>query len=246
MGWKSRTLKALPPPLAQLAAQLRARLPNAYAVTSYSQEGEDLILRRIFSERSTGFYVDVGAHHPRRFSNTHTFYRAGWRGINIEPNPDAQRLFATQRPRDVNLQLGVADRPGSLTYYVFDEPALNTFDAELMRWRLANTPYKVIGNREVAVERLDAILERHLPAAQQIDFLSIDVEGLDFAVLASNDWQRYRPHCVLIEVLAVSIEDAMRGDAYSYLRERGYELFAKTYNTLVFRDGRAAGDGASR
>lgn len=37
---------------------------------SWSQEGEDLILRRIFENKNTGFYVDVGAHHPKRFSNT--------------------------------------------------------------------------------------------------------------------------------------------------------------------------------
>src|SRR5215207_3271493 len=101
---------------------------DRYAVSSYAQEGEDLVLRRLFEERTTGFFVDVGAHHPRRFSNTYLFYRAGWRGINVEPNPDLTPLFARERPRDVTLQLGVSDVPGMLTYFRFNDGALNTFD----------------------------------------------------------------------------------------------------------------------
>ena len=66
-----------------LVSRLRqALLPHA--VLSYSQEGEDLILQRIFATRERGFYVDVGAHHPQRFSNTYKFYRGGWRGINAQ------------------------------------------------------------------------------------------------------------------------------------------------------------------
>ena len=53
----------------------------------YSQEGEDMILGKIFSGQKHGFYVDVGAHHPLRFSNTYLFYLKGWRGINIDAMP---------------------------------------------------------------------------------------------------------------------------------------------------------------
>jgi FkbM family methyltransferase len=240
MRWTSRMLLALPSPLARLAAQLRARLPNAYAVKSYSQEGEDLILQRIFGERATGFYVDVGAHHPQRFSNTHTFYRAGWRGINIEPNPQAHGLFASMRPRDINLQLGVAGQSGRLTYHEFDDGALNTFDATLAQWRVANTPYRLLRTIEIPVERLEQILARHLPAGQRIDFLSVDAEGFDLAVLQSNDWLQYRPEWVLVEALDTSLEQALHGDVHTFLSKQGYELLAKTFNTLMFRD-RTAG-----
>ena len=65
---------------------------DLYAIKCYSQEGEDMILRRIFEEKN-GFYVDVGAHHPRRFSNTYYFYKQGWTGISIEPNPQAAKAF---------------------------------------------------------------------------------------------------------------------------------------------------------
>ena len=51
---------------------------------SYSQEGEDMVLKRIFDKQTKGFYIDVGAHHPKRFSNTYNFYLKGWKGINID------------------------------------------------------------------------------------------------------------------------------------------------------------------
>jgi hypothetical protein len=59
----------------------------------YSQEGEDLIASRLFPNQSTGFYVDIGAHHPTRFSNTYLLYTKGWRGINIDPLPGSKELF---------------------------------------------------------------------------------------------------------------------------------------------------------
>jgi FkbM family methyltransferase len=215
---------------------LRSKFLDVYAIRSYSQEGEDMILRRIFDGRPHGFYVDVGAHHPRRFSNTFFFYRRGWSGINIEPNPDGMREFRAERTRDINLQLGVSDRPGKLTYYLFDEPALNTFDGELVAQRLDTTPYKVIAKQEIAVERLDAILGQYMTVERKISFLTVDVEGLDLSVLMSNDWDRFRPECVLAEALSTSLETAMQGDLCAFMQDRQYELFAKTYNTLVFRD----------
>jgi hypothetical protein len=89
---------------------------------------------------------------------------------------------------------------------------------------------------DIPVERLDHILGKHLPLDIEIDFLSIDVEGLDFAVLKSNDWQLFRPKCVLVEALETSLEDAMHGDIFLFMKNQGYELFAKTYNTLIFRE----------
>jgi FkbM family methyltransferase len=244
------TLKAiankLPSWLKQPLLRVRARLFDTYSVKSYSQEGEDLILRRIFDKQASGFYVDVGAHHPRRFSNTCNFYRCGWTGINIDPNPDAMRAFRTDRSRDINIQCGVADHPGNLTYYRFDEAALNTFDAGVVKSRLANTPFKLMGSIEVRVERLATILERYLPANQAIDFLTIDAEGMDLQVLKSNDWQRYRPRCVLVESLGVSLEDALRGEIFLFMKNQGYELFAKTFNTLVFRECTGGGVGHGR
>jgi FkbM family methyltransferase len=230
------------PRLSRLSSSIKRRLGpllgrvfDLYAQRSYSQEGEDMILRRVFEGQASGFYVDVGAHHPQRFSNTNFFYRRGWSGINIEPNPDAARIFRSSRHRDINLQLGVSNEPGTLKYFVFDESALNTFDESMVASRLAHTPYRLVGTIDVRVETLDSILSRHVPAGRVIDFLSIDVEGLDFAVLKSNDWQQFRPRVVLVEALGSSLQKQQDGEVARFMAGVGYELVAKTFNTLFFR-----------
>jgi FkbM family methyltransferase len=225
----------LPVPLNSILIKLRNILVDQYAIKSYSQEGEDMILSRIFEGKRQGFYVDVGAHHPRRFSNTFLFYKRGWSGINVEPNPDAIRIFNSERPRDINLHCGVAESESALKYYYFSDSALNTFDKDVVKSRLENTPYKLVKTEEIAVTRLDHILKMHLPPETEIDFLSIDVEGFDLSVLKSNDWNLYRPTCVLAEVLNSTLEQAVNSEIAQFMRSNGYSVFARTYNTLIFR-----------
>jgi hypothetical protein len=96
---------------------------------SYAQEGEVLILARILGsmKTTTGFFVDIGAHHPVRFSNTFYFYRRGWSGINVDALPGTRKLFRRMRPRDTTIECGVGLEESKLKYFSFNEPALNTF-----------------------------------------------------------------------------------------------------------------------
>lgn len=207
-----------------------------HGAISYSQEGEDMVLRRIFEGKKSGFYIDVGAHHPIRFSNTYYFYKLGWCGINIEPNPDAGVLFKSVRRRDIHLQLGVSESSGELTYYQFNEPALNTFDGNSVQASLEKKRWQLKTTCQVTVERLDRILNVYLPHGTPIDFLSVDVEGLDLAVLRSNDWERYRPKCVLVEIVRSSLEEIMDNPVYGFMTKHQYILYAKTCNTALFLD----------
>lgn len=207
----------------------------SYHNLSFSQEGEDMILRRFFDRKEKGFYVDVGAHHPQRFSNTYFFYLKGWRGINIDPIPGRMKLFDRLRHRDINLEIGISDAKKSLVYYIFNEQALNTFSKELAEQRKA--PYKVIQKQRVETYPLAEVLDRYLPLNQKIDFLSVDVEGLDIEVLKSNNWAKYRPHIILIEALGMaSLEESMNSEISLFLKQQGYRLIAKAKNTLFFED----------
>src|SRR5438552_10905195 len=118
---------------------------------SFSQEGEDLLADEFLGRPPTGFYVDVGALHPVRFSNTYLFYRRGWSGVNIEPSPGASEAFRRVRPRDVTLDVGVSDRPGAMVLYVMNDPALNTFARDRVASVEATTSYRCVGIVEVAV-----------------------------------------------------------------------------------------------
>jgi hypothetical protein len=99
--------------------------------TSYSQEGEDILLSRIFKNKKNGFYIDIGAHHPVRFSNTRFFYKRGWKGINIDACPGSMKAFNLLRRRDINLEIAVGSSGKSPVYHAFEEKALNTFDSAM-------------------------------------------------------------------------------------------------------------------
>lgn len=214
---------------------------HAEAARHYSQEGEDIILGRIFEGRHSGSFIDIGAHHPRRFSNTCLFYLRGWSGMNIEPNPDAIQLFRVERPRDINVQSGVSDVAGELNYCMFDEPALNTFDTDLAADRERTTPFRMTGRQRIDVQRLDILLDRYWPEGRPIDFMSIDVEGFDLKVAQSNDWNRYRPSYVLVECLGSDMERLAEEPMHHFLSRQDYTLYAKTVNTFIYRDRRTTG-----
>ena len=203
--------------------------------TYYSQEGEDIILKRVFENKNKGFFVDIGAHHPIRFSNTYLFYKEGWTGINIDAMPGSMEEFNSVRPKDINLELAVSDNKQLLTYHVFNETALNTFSPEEAKKKDGLRDYKIIQRIEMETLPLSEILDKYLPIDTEIDFLTIDVEGLDFAVLRSSNWEKYRPNMILIESLRNSLENINENEIYQYLKAEGYEIFAKTYNTIFFQ-----------
>ena len=210
-----------------------AGLEASYRNLSFSQEGEDLVLARLFGDQQGGIYVDVGAHHPYRFSNTHLFYLKGWQGINIEPNPDVAALFNTARPRDINLCCGVAGQTGHLSFYKFNEPALNTFDTQVVK-RRTEQGFSVIQQIDVDIQPLSVILQKYIPAGLTIDFLSVDVEGFDFEVLQSNDWNQYRPRCVVAELLDCDVIEALNSELVSFMISKGYRFFSKTFHSTIF------------
>ena len=107
---------------------------------TYSQNREDLLLSGFFDLTKHGFYVDVGANHPIHDSVTKYFYDRGWRGINIEPNPNIYALLVEDRPRDINLQIGVSNVKGSLKLREYPAgDGLSTF-SEAIVWPIFEYP----------------------------------------------------------------------------------------------------------
>lgn len=202
---------------------------------SYAQEGEDIILNRFLAYQHKGFYVDIGAHHPTRFSNTYLFYKKGWSGINIDAMPGSMAEFQKLRPRDINIEIPISAKKQELKYFVFNEPALNTFSPSKAKAVAELENYELINSIDIETFPLSDVLDQYLPPAQGIDFLTIDAEGLDFEVLTSNNWDKYQPKIILIESTMTSLENIEENQIYLYLKQLGYSLIAKTYNTFFFK-----------
>lgn len=163
---------------------------------SFAQQGEDVVLWRALGRRGTGFFVDVGAHHPVGSSVTKIFSNAGWRGINIEPIATLIPLFVEDRPRDVNLAVGISSEAGEMTFFdVADDQQRSTFNTELAAMYRADG-YRVI-EHTIPVVPLSAVWNDHVTG--EVDFLKVDAEGHESSVLGSLDFTIHRPHVVLAE-----------------------------------------------
>lgn len=214
--------------------QVAARSSTVRGRRSQSQEGKNRILWRFLKYRTSGFYVDVGAHHPFRFLNTGLLHQAGWRGIYIDAMPGSMAVFRRHRPSDINLEIGIDETPGTAMFHVFRETALNTFDratADEHERRFGPIDHVV----EVPLVPLCDILAKYRRAGD-IDLLTVDAEGRDLRVLRSNDWQRFRPKIVLAESLGRSIDDLPSDPVASFMLDTNYLAYAKTVNTVMYVD----------
>lgn len=232
-----------PQPIWRWLREARERWFDIHARKSYSQEGEDLLVERFLDQLDMGFYVDVGAHHPKRFSNTYRLYLRGWRGLNIDATPGSMKQFSLVRPKDINIEAAVSSMPQELTFYVFNDPALNTLSKDLAITRV-NEMYSIVDEVTVSAKPLRKLLDDHLPAGTRINLMTIDVEGFDLDVLQSNDWTRYSPDFILVECLGLdTLEDASSDPVTILLRDQNYSIVAKTMNTVLFKGNQP--DGAS-
>lgn len=204
---------------------------------SFGQYAEDVMLATSLLPTSRGFYVDVGAFHPWRGSNTYKLYLRGWSGLTIEPNPAAEAMFKRMRRRDKHLVMGVAGAEDTLTYYEFDDPKRNTFSKETADVYVAENDI-LIGSRTVACRPLQAILDEHAPG-QAIDLMSVDCEGFDLVALNSLDFARSRPAAILVEDFEGFMrrrEGEGRSEIEALLLDKGYQFLSQNLFTSLFVD----------
>jgi len=200
--------------------------------THFSQFGEDIILDELLKpEKDDGFYVDVGCYHPRKFSNTYMLYRRGWHGINIDMEEDKIRLFEFLRPRDTNILSAVSDKEETVTLYRYSKYSLESTIDEKIAARAVHDEYD---RKIVKTKTLTQILYNSPYREKQIDLLTIDVEGFDFRVLKSINFDVYMPKIIVIEDHHKNIIEILETATYLFLQSKGYVLRSWTFYSLIF------------
>ena len=199
-----------------LAAPLdrtRGVSPLGAPLVSYAQNFEDVLLARVFNQQNHGFYLDIGAYDPEIGSVTKAFYDRGWRGINIEPGPIFARL-AANRPEDINLEIAVTDYTGEVGF--IDDPS----DPGLSR--LSAPDARATPQRMIACDTLTRILATH-GEGRTPDFIKIDAEGAESAIINSTDWRAIRPSVLLIEATPPWTNEPANQSWEAILHDYGYQ-----------------------
>lgn len=179
----------------------------------YSQFDEDRRLDSVFKRHKTGTCVEVGAYDGITGSNTLFFERLGWKCVLIEPNP---RFIETiRKTRTAFFYPGaVGAEPRTANLFI------PTTAATLATLSAASTePGDLIS---VPVRTLDSVLEEF--DVEQIDFITIDVEGFEMEVLKGFSLSRFNPRVVIIE------DSSRRSDTtvYRWMKKEGYSHFLRT------------------
>lgn len=169
---------------------------DSNAPSSHAQYNEDLVLKALLYSVKKGTYVDVGANHPDDDSVTKLFYEQGWTGVNVEPIKKQYELFEKRRSRDTNLCLGISDKRSELLFREYTGiSGHSTFSKNYMEEEPAELEYN---EYKVKVITLNDLFDKYIKT-KKVDFLKIDVEGLEYEVVKSNNWKKNRPTVICIE-----------------------------------------------
>ena len=204
-------------------------LKNRYFIKkkSYSMDGEDLAIDKFIGDKNSGFYVDIGAHHPIQRNNTHLLFKRGWEGINIDINNFSIDLFDFLRPKDLNILTAVSDKKGKIIfYYQKNFSQLNTTNKKLAIQHFNG----IFKEKTISCNTIQNILEKSKYKDRKIDFLNIDVEGSEMKVIETLNFEKYDPSLICIEILGYrELNDMEReikiknDEIYKFLQHKGYK-----------------------
>lgn len=191
----------------------------------FSQFGEDIFIRNFFAAQKEGVFVDVGCFHPYYASNTARLYFKGWRGLSVDMDERKIRLFRFFRPGDKNVAAAVSNMPDQAV--------------KISRPREDQGSYGSMDKLEICEDAESSLKTKTLTqlieenSLTSVDFLSIDVEGHDFAVLSGLDFKRFAPKLICVEIHAKDLTEILNGKIHNYLSAAGYEV-AAWYPPSVF------------
>ncbi len=205
--------------------------------TTYSQAGEDAIVRFLLNDKGvTDFtYLDIGTNIPNYGNNTFLFYKKRKKGVCVEADSSLIPQIKKIRPNDIVLKYGVSiDDRKEAKFYIFDNSAINTFDSAEAKKRQLSGNYKLIKEEMTPLANINDIIKSNFHDWPTI--LSLDIEGLDFDVLKSLNFDNYPIPIIIVETCEYS-ENYIRADTNdisTYMHSNNYFTYASTYINTIF------------
>jgi FkbM family methyltransferase len=210
------------------------------AKISYAQFGEDILVDYFFQhylKNPNPTYLDIGTNHPVNGNNTYLFYLRNCFGVCIEPDPVLYKEILSKRSKANVLNAGVGiGKETEGTLYTFPEPytGWNTFSKEEAINRQKETGINYAESAKIPFLSINDVIEKYFKPCP--DFVSIDVEGLDFAILQTLDFNRFKPAVFCVETMSFSVSNNAEkcSDIIGLLSAKGYLSYADTHINTIF------------
>ena len=217
--------------------QILKKIKFNFTRTSYSQAGEDAIVRYLFNDYGLKSitYLDLGTNIPDYCNNTYWFYKNKSRGVCVEADSSLIENIKKSRPRDKVINVGVSvSNEKEADFYIFNEPAINTFNKLEADERSISGKYKIIKVNKVPLLNINDIISDNFKSYP--DYLSIDIEGLDLDVLKSLNFSIYPIPVICVETCTYSENHIRPKDQTisEFMGTVGYEIYADTYLNTIF------------
>lgn len=188
-------------------------------------------------------YLDIGANEPRRGSNTYRFYSRGSSGVLVEPNPLLVAKLSRKRRRDSIVNAGVQfNELTEADFFQFSSKfsGLGTFSKEdADYWGKVGTKEhgKIQYERvlKIPLISLSTLLHQHF-SSRPLNFVSVDVEGLDLQILNTFDFDAFRPEAFCVETMSYDDQHKTfkRTDLTAFMQSKSYMVFADTRVNTIF------------
>jgi hypothetical protein len=198
---------------------------------TYSQDKEDLFLINYFKGLNKGYYVDIGCHHPKRFSNTYLLYKKGWNGLNVDANKLAIILFKIFRFRDENVCAILSDSSKPAVFYEFNESALNGMLSSQRVKKLLNLGFTIKKKKTTIPISVQNFIKQNRLKERKINFFKIDIEGLDFEVIKKMNLKNLDIELLMIEKSIKQENDKM----IQWLKSQFYSIIHESNRNYIFK-----------
>jgi len=217
---------------------IQALKSKKFIKKSYSGGAQDLIINSFFKNKKKGTYIDVGCYHPYIGNNTKLLYDKGWSGINIDLDFHTIDFFNFVRKRDENINIAISDKEGEKDLYFFhNRSSINSLS------EIRKKEAKEI--RKIQTKTLNSIFENSKFKNEQINLLSIDVEGHEIEVLKSFNFEKYAPEMLVIEFLErdiinnsefhnQNISAILNSEVYKHMIKNNYHFVNWLHIDLIF------------
>jgi FkbM family methyltransferase len=208
-----------------------------YRKISYSQAGEDLLLKYLFNSKGipNPTYLDIGTNHPYLNNNTFLFYCNGSRGVCVEADSTLINEITRLRPEDKVVNVGVSvSEAKEAEFYIFNDSGLNTFDKKEAEFRQSSGNYFIVSTVKVPLETINNVMLEYFPVYP--DLLALDIEGLDLEVLKTIDWVKFPIPVICTETCTYSENHIKPKDERTteFMNSIGYIMYADTYINTIY------------